>query len=136
MTIHINSLPEDLAREKILQHARIKKYELRAERWYGMVLHSGDLQMRQAVVLSDPWQPSSVMDATLAKLPRRSPAPLDQVSLRVGKIGRNEQCSCGSGLKFKSVVSIDERLGSVKCLQFKHLTEVYHGSPVQIPSRT
>lgn len=101
MTIHINSLPDDVAREKILQHARIKKYELRAERWYGMVLHSGDLQMRQAVVLSDPWQPSSVMDATLAKLPRRSPAPLDQVGSGVGKIGRNEQCSCGSGLKFK-----------------------------------
>lgn len=101
LTIHITSLPDDVARDKILQHARLKKYDLKAERWYGMVLRPDDLQIRLAVVLTHPWQANSGMDTLLATLPRRAPAPLDKVVLEARKIGRNEPCSCGSGLKYK-----------------------------------
>lgn len=101
LTIHITSLPDDVARDKILQHARLKKYDLKAERWYGMVLRPGDLRIRLAVVLTDPWQANSGMDTLLATLPRRAPAPLDKVAMQARKIGRNETCSCGSGLKYK-----------------------------------
>ncbi|MCZ3378432.1 SEC-C metal-binding domain-containing protein [Rhizobium sp. AG207R] len=101
LTIHISSLPDNVARDKILQHARLKKYDLKAERWYGMVLRPGDLRIRLAVVLTDPWQANSEMDAVLVKLPRRAPAALHEVGSRARKIGRNELCSCGSGVKYK-----------------------------------
>jgi DNA-binding protein len=101
LTVHISSLPDEVARDKILQHARLKKYDLKAERWYGVVLRPGDLRIRLAAVLNDPWQADSEMDAVLATLPRRAPAPLHKGVSQVGKIGRNEPCSCGSGLKYK-----------------------------------
>lgn len=101
LTIHISSLSDDVARDKILQHARLKKYDLKAERWYGIVLRPSDLRIRLALALTDPWQANSEMDGMLAKLPRRAPTPLHEISSQARKIGRNEPCLCGSGLKYK-----------------------------------
>ncbi|CAH0270268.1 hypothetical protein SRABI05_03746 [Agrobacterium fabrum] len=101
LTIHISSLPDEVARAKLMQHARLKKYEQKADRWYGLVLRPGALQIRLAIALTDPWQPNFDMDSAVAALPRRPPLPLHKVAHGRSKPGRNDSCSCGSGIKYK-----------------------------------
>lgn len=101
LTIHLSEMPDEVAREKILQHCELKKYDLKADRWYGLVLRPKDLRIRHALVLNDPWKQNVAMDMVLAALPRRAPVPLEAMGRISKRVGRNERCSCGSGLKYK-----------------------------------
>jgi hypothetical protein len=100
-TIHLSALPDEVAREKILQHCQLKKYDLKADRWYGLILYPDDLQIRHAIVLVSPWKQDHAMDKILAALPRRAPVLLETMRRTPKKVGRNEPCLCGSGLKYK-----------------------------------
>lgn len=101
LTIHLSALPDEIARGRILQHCQLKKYDLRADRWYGLILRPDDLQIRHAIGLVDPWKQDHAMDKVLATLPRRAPVPLETMGRAPRKVGRNEPCPCGSGLKYK-----------------------------------
>lgn len=101
LTIHLSALPDEIAQEKILQHCQLKKYDLKADRWYGLILRPKDLRIRHALVLNDPWKKNFTMDKVLAALPRRAPVRLETMGRTSKKVGRNEPCPCGSGLKYK-----------------------------------
>ena len=101
LTIHLSTQPDQVARAKILQHCELKKYELKSDLWYGLVIRPADFRIRHALALSDPWQSNTGMDKILAALPRRTPVPLESMGRASKKVGRNEPCSCGSGLKYK-----------------------------------
>lgn len=101
LKIHLSALPDEIARGKILQHCQLKKYDLKADRWYGLVLRPDDLQIRHAIGLVAPWKQDHAMDRVLATLPRRAPVPLEIMGRTAKKVGRNEPCPCGSGLKYK-----------------------------------
>ncbi|MBX9468179.1 MAG: SEC-C domain-containing protein [Rhizobium sp.] len=101
LTIHLSALPDEIAQEKILQHCRLKKYDLKAERWYGLLIRPDDFRIRHALVLNEPWKQNYAMDKVVAEMPRRAPLRLEAVGRPSKKVGRNELCPCGSGLKYK-----------------------------------
>jgi hypothetical protein len=101
LTVHLSALPDDIAREKISQHCQLKKYELKADRWCGLVLRPEDLRIRYALVLTEPWKQSISMDRVISALPRRGPVRLEAMERPSKKVGRNQACPCGSGLKHK-----------------------------------
>jgi len=101
ITIHCNSTPENLARERLTLHCRLRKYDTKANSWYGLLLDSASGAIRGALVNEDEWRPDPKMDAVVAAWPRRPPVPISALSSAPRKIGRNEPCPCGSGKKYK-----------------------------------
>lgn len=104
ITIHCNSLPTEIARPKLLRHAKLRKYSQKAAMWFGILLRPPDGTLRAALVLDEPWVENAEMDKQLARMPAgMTPDGLRRfVSSKVRrKIGRNDPCPCGSGLKYK-----------------------------------
>lgn len=101
LTIHLSELPDQVACEKLLRHCKLKKYELKASRWFGLILSPANCRIRHALVLDEPWEPSPAIEEILATLPRRQPVPLADAGDVSTKVGRNAACPCGSGLKYK-----------------------------------
>jgi|GEM_PF-180248 len=102
-TIHVSSLPEDLARERLSTHCRVKKYKSKADVWYGLLLAPGSGHIRGALVIEGKWTPDPDVEKLLDAWPKKPMVPISSLSrgaLRK-KIGRNEPCPCGSGKKYK-----------------------------------
>ncbi len=96
LTIHANSLPDQVAREKLATHCEMRKYVLKAESWYGCLIRpSGEL--RAAVQLSHPWAFDGEMENFTADMRKSSAKNLFPSK----KPGRNSPCPCGSGKKYK-----------------------------------
>lgn len=100
--IHCNPAPLQEAADKLMGHCLMRKYAQRAQKWFGLCVDArGNILM--GVTLSFPWEQSNEMDAETASMRKRSGTPVQKFSLlRKGpKVGRNEPCPCGSGLKYK-----------------------------------
>jgi hypothetical protein len=100
ITIHCNNLPEHVAREQLSVHCSVRKYDTKANAWYGLLLNPADGGIRAALVLEHDWRPDSNMDGVIKLWPKRQPIPISQVA-GSGKTGRNALCPCGSGKKYK-----------------------------------
>lgn len=102
-TIHVNSLPDDAARERLSIHCRIRKYDSKADTWYGLLLAPGRGDIRGALVIDEKWKADPDMDKALEAWPKKPVVPISSLSRRPQrkKIGRNEPCPCGSGRKYK-----------------------------------
>lgn len=100
--IHCNPGETDAAAKKLAAHCHLRKYTLKARKWFGLCLNT-DESIRMGVVIDYPWHRSDEMDAQTADMQRRPGIPLKGSSAMRGKskIGRNDPCPCGSGLKFK-----------------------------------
>lgn len=101
VTVHINSLPDLVARDRLTMHCRIRKHAARAEAWYGLLLSPGTGAIRGALIHEEAWQDDPALDETLKLWPNRDPVPLETLSTGRKKIGRNDLCPCGSGRKYK-----------------------------------
>jgi SEC-C motif len=101
ITIHCNGLPEDVGRERLLAHCRMRKYDAKANAWYGLLLDPATSGIRGALVIEGDWKPDPHMDAAIAAWPKRPPVPISQLASGRRKIGRNEPCPCSSGRKYK-----------------------------------
>ncbi|OYU69945.1 MAG: prepilin peptidase [Alphaproteobacteria bacterium PA2] len=101
VTLHANALPDMEAREKLGAHCRLRKYTQRAEVWFGVVFRPASGVLRFGMTINEPWKQDADMDRISAGLPvgRRVTKGLPPFSR--GKIGRNDLCPCGSGIKFK-----------------------------------
>jgi SEC-C motif len=102
-TIHVSALPEKVARERLTVHCKIKKYQTKSDIWYGLLLSPGAGSIRGALVIKQKWKPDCDMEKVIESWPKKPMVPistLSQATLR-SKVGRNEQCSCGSGKKYK-----------------------------------
>ncbi len=101
-TIHVNALPEPIAREKLIAHCKIRKYARKANAWYGLLLSPDNGDIRGALVSEKDWVVDPAMERTLKSWPQKPMTPLSQFSpVKKRKIGRNEPCPCGSGKKHK-----------------------------------
>lgn len=103
-TIHCNALPNGIARQKLERHCELRKYSVKANTWFGVVIHPGDGAIRFGIVLDYPWKQDTAMDAVVAKMPApRSMGGKTEFSKarKRQKPGRNDLCPCGSGLKYK-----------------------------------
>ena len=78
---------------------------MKAGTWFGLAIKPESAGVRFGLMLDHPWQQDKTMDEAVAKIPKVQPIE----SLRAfansratrRKIGRNEPCHCGSGLKYK-----------------------------------
>jgi hypothetical protein len=101
ITIHCNDLPEDVARVRLSTHCKVRKYDAKANAWYGLLLDPATSGIRGALVIEEDWNTDSQMEAVMTVWPKRPPVPISQLVSGPGKIGRNEPCPCGSGRKYK-----------------------------------
>ncbi|WP_445143613.1 SEC-C metal-binding domain-containing protein [Dyella sp. Tek66A03] len=104
LTIHCNpSASDEESVERLWVHCDRRKYAEKAARWYGVCL---DLkgEIRFGVVLDYTWEQSSKMDSLTSRMqagrPTRDIAEILRSSV-AKKVGRNDRCPCGSGLKYK-----------------------------------
>lgn len=102
-TIHVNSLPEEVARERLSAHCRIRKYDTKSDAWYGLLLAPRTGDIRGALAIEEKWKADASMEKALAAWPKKPMVPVKTLSRGAPrkKIGRNEPCPCGSGKKYK-----------------------------------
>jgi hypothetical protein len=99
LTVHCNDEPMSSAGPQLGGHCALRKYAQQASSWFGICLRPSDTSLRFGVNLDYRWEPDIEMVAAASKL-RKIGKFADAVG--VGgkqKIGRNEPCPCGSGLK-------------------------------------
>lgn len=104
ITVHCNALPDEIARSKLESHCVIRKYSTKASTWFGLTITPGHGALRFGLALEYPWKQDAAMDAIAAKMPAPKPvAALREIlkEKKPRKIGRNDPCPCGSGLKYK-----------------------------------
>ena len=93
LTVHCNDDPVSISGPKLEGHCRLRKYAQKAREWYGICVSSRDSSLRFGINLDYEWKPDIQLDAAVPHLAKFG---------RLGKkIGRNDPCPCGSGLKFK-----------------------------------
>jgi hypothetical protein len=93
LTAHCNDEPVSTAGPRLEGHCRLRKYAQKANGWYGICVKPSDMSLRFGLSLNYKWQPDAEMDMPASHLRKFG---------RLGKkIGRNDPCPCGSGLKFK-----------------------------------
>lgn len=100
--VHCNPGPLDQAAVRLEGHCHKRKYALKARKWFGLCLDT-DESIRLGLALDYRWQPSDEMDrltqAMRIHTGRGTNGPVQKWSR--AKIGRNDPCPCGSGLKYK-----------------------------------
>lgn len=101
LTIHCNSDPLEIAGPKLKRHAERRKYSQKAKEWFGICIDPETKKLKFGLKLIYEWEQSDELDRILAD------APKPQRKINIGtvvkgrKIGRNEMCPCGSGVKYK-----------------------------------
>lgn len=106
ITIHSNDSQMEAAVKRLEGHCSIRKYACKSKRWFGVLLSSApDCRLRNGVKLEFDYEYSEDMEKCLSEMPQ---APVlkdgkihDFSGLPRKKLGRNDPCPCGSGLKFK-----------------------------------
>ena len=99
ITVHCNRKQHDEARALLEHHCTMRKYVEKANRWYGVLVDWKGTPILM-VGLESPWKftPELESEAGAFRVRSRTHALYPTQSR---KIGRNEQCPCGSGLKYK-----------------------------------
>lgn len=106
ITIHSNDAGMEAAAKRLEGHCILRKYALKSKRWFGVLLSGApDCKLRNGMKLEFDYEYSEDMEKSLAEMPQ---APVlkdgkihDFSGLPRKKLGRNDPCPCGSGLKFK-----------------------------------
>lgn len=106
ITFHITGEPLSAAAPRLDAYCRSRKYKERAAKWFGLCLSPDGIEVRLGVSLTYPWVQDDEMDVNTREM--LSPMPTAHVVQRAmarrretRKVGRNERCPCGSGLKYK-----------------------------------
>jgi hypothetical protein len=102
LTVHCNDEGNFVALRRLQRHCEMRKYTQKAGSWFGICLSPGDTSVRFGLNLDHEWRPNVKMDAITRDLPKtgNSPGRIRSVGCK-SKVGRNEPCPCGSGLKYK-----------------------------------
>lgn len=101
LIVHCNSDPLEVAGPKLERHAERRKYSQKAKEWFGICIDPETKKLKFGLKLLYEWEQSDELDRILAD------APKPQRKINIGtvvkgrKIGRNEMCPCGSGVKYK-----------------------------------
>jgi len=106
LTIHCTAEATPIAAEKLHAYCTRRKYQQKADRWFGLCLAAGTAELRFGLRLALPWVQSGDMDAATALMAKPlTPEAAYRTLFRGGrstpKVGRNEPCPCGSGRKYK-----------------------------------
>ncbi len=106
LTVHCSDDPASIAGPRLRSHCERRKYKEKANHWFGLCMSPKGPNIRFGISLTYPWTQSDAMDEVTRDM--RPPLPVAEglATLLEGKngrkkIGRNEPCPCGSGLKYK-----------------------------------
>lgn len=104
VSFHCNPTVSHEAITVLETHCAKRKYQQRAAHWFGVsVSPTGQVQF--GVTLDFPWEPSQEMEQLTADMKPasrvRDALPQFLGEVRHAKLGRNDPCHCGSGLKYK-----------------------------------
>lgn len=104
VSFHCNPMPSPEAIAVLETHCAKRKYRQRAAQWFGISVGSAG-QVQFGVTLDFPWEISDEMERLTANMkpPSEVRDALPQYSREVSRmrLGRNDPCHCGSGLKYK-----------------------------------
>jgi hypothetical protein len=103
ITLHVGRDDFENAMARLRNHCVLAKYRHHAHHWYGLICEPESLRILGGLELSFPWQQDTHLDERLRNSPKFGKlVDFDQRgSMRKKKVGRNDQCPCGSGKKFK-----------------------------------
>ena len=106
LTIHCNEDPTPVALYRLQSYCERRKYKEAAPRWFGLCMDPKSTKVRFGMSLSHPWVKSDEMDEATKDMQSPQPAQSTLESLVSGKavrkkVGRNDPCPCGSGVKHK-----------------------------------
>ncbi|RRQ20500.1 prepilin peptidase [Guyparkeria sp. SCN-R1] len=107
LTIHCNEDLDAEAANRLDRHCELRKYEQKADQWFGICLGSKTERLRFGVNKHFRWEQSIEMDELTKDLPKpqslkgKNKVNFKTVTKKSRKIGRNEKCPCGSGEKYK-----------------------------------
>lgn len=106
ITFHCADDPPHLAGPRLESYCKRRKYKEKAKEWFGLCMGSKGPDVRFGISLTYPWTQDTIMDEITRDM--QAPMPIDQAIQailggrnRARKVGRNEPCPCGSGLKHK-----------------------------------
>lgn len=104
ISFHCNPTPSPEAIAVLETHCVKRKYQQHAAQWFGVsVSPTGQVQF--GVTLDFPWEPSDELEQLTADMKPASKVhdAIPQFLRKVTnmKLGRNDPCHCGSGLKYK-----------------------------------
>ncbi|HWQ41189.1 MAG TPA: SEC-C metal-binding domain-containing protein [Desulfosporosinus sp.] len=106
ITFHCSDEPQYVAGQRLKSYCRQRKYKERAKEWYGLCISSTGADVRFVIALTYPWLSDPTMDESTRDM--QAPMPTNRAiqklfkeGIRAKKVGRNDPCPCGSGLKFK-----------------------------------
>ena len=101
---HCNPAPSPETVDVLETHCTERKYLGRAAQWFGVSV-GVDGQVQFGITLDFPWEPSKELDQLTADMKPafqvRDVLPSYLKEGRLIKVGRNDPCPCGSGLKHK-----------------------------------
>lgn len=80
-------------RMRVMAHMKMRKHICRANSWFGIV-YTPDHELRAVIRLEHPWIADPELDAMTVEVRAK-------ILATRGIPGRNDPCTCGSGLKFK-----------------------------------
>ena len=107
LTIHCNNDSDSEAAKRLDRHCEVRKYEQKADQWFGVCIGTSSPRLRFGVSKEFKWEQSDEMDKATKGLPKpqslkgKSKVNFNTVTRKSKKIGRNEKCPCGSGKKHK-----------------------------------
>lgn len=104
-TIHCSRDEPFLAVPRLLDYCERRKYKEKATHWFGIWIDPRTLDIKYGVSIAFPWANDAKLESRTKQM--QQPVPMDGVvdamykHRRQRKVGRNDQCPCGSGLKHK-----------------------------------
>lgn len=104
LTVHCNDDVATIAGTRLESHCERRKYTEKASSWFGLCMSPRGPAIRFGISLKFPWAQSAEMDVITKDMKAPEPVAQALASLFQGKrtkIGRNDACPCGSGLKYK-----------------------------------
>ncbi len=106
LTVHLNDEPHAIALRRLNLYCTRRKYKERAARWFGLCMRPKDCSVRFGVSVTFPWKEDESMEEDTRDMQQPQPvrdalSALMNAKVSRKKIGRNDPCPCGSGLKYK-----------------------------------
>jgi len=96
LTIHCNYHPANISAQKLDYHCQRRKYISKSNTWFGFSINPDTFSINVVTKLAYKWKKSEAMDKLIKSFSRISS------NIKTSKkVGRNDPCPCGSGLKYK-----------------------------------
>ncbi|WP_201586212.1 SEC-C metal-binding domain-containing protein [Psychrobacter jeotgali] len=101
LTIHCNYDDYNIAKARLEDHARRRKYYTKSKKWHAICIDPNTKNIRFGMKLDFPWEYSREMEQATSHMAKPLSTFNPKTRIMPKKIGRNEKCSCGSGKKYK-----------------------------------